>query len=127
MARKDENGVISLSTDGTVHDVSDRLVVAVMSHGMRVFARIDQAAAARDAGIEMGPMELILFGNPAAGTPLMVAHPTLAIDLPLKAVVWEDGHGVVWISYNSSEYLQQRHGLPAPPFGPVAALIESTV
>ncbi|WP_218025714.1 DUF302 domain-containing protein [Capsulimonas corticalis] len=106
---------------------TDRLIEAFQSHGMQIFARIDQAEAARKSGLEMRPMELVLFGNPAAGTPLMVEYPSLAIDLPLKALVWEDAEGVVWVSYNSPEYLQQRHGLPAPPFGPTAALIEAAI
>jgi uncharacterized protein (DUF302 family) len=127
MVSSDGNGVINLRSTRSVAEITDLLVQSFQSHNLQIFARIDQQAAAQKAGLEMRPMELILFGNPAAGTPLMVAHPSLAIDLPLKALVWEDTDGAVWISTNSPEYLQQRHGLPSPPFGPVVELIRAAV
>ena len=90
----------------------DRLVSAVTSHGMAVLARIDHAAAAAKAGMILKPTELLIFGNPKAGTPLMLAAPSIAIDLPLKILIREDGEGKVWVSYNSAAFLQARHGLP---------------
>ena len=86
---------------------------------------IDQAAEAKAAGLAMRPMVLVVFGNPKTGTPLMVQHPSLAPDLPLKALVWESADGKVWLSYNSPEFLQQRHGLDAPPFVPAGNLLQA--
>jgi uncharacterized protein (DUF302 family) len=74
---------------------------------------VDHSGEAEKAGLKMRPTQLLIFGSPKAGTPLMIASPTLAIDLPLKALVWEDADGRVWVSYNSPDYLQQRHGIPA--------------
>jgi uncharacterized protein (DUF302 family) len=79
---------------------------------VQVFAVIDHSGEAGKVGMKMRPTKLVIFGNPKGGTPVMVAAPTVAIDLPLKALVWEDEAGKVWISYNSPEYLQQRHGVP---------------
>jgi uncharacterized protein (DUF302 family) len=78
---------------------------------MTLFARIDHAAEAEKVGLKMRPNQLLVFGNPKGGTPLMVAAPTVAIDLPLKALVWEDEGGKVWLGYNSPEYLKKRHGI----------------
>jgi uncharacterized protein (DUF302 family) len=77
-----------------------------------VFALIDHSGEAEKVGLKMLPTKLVIFGNPKAGTPLMLAAPSSAIDLPLKILIWEDGQGKVWLSYNSPEYLKQRHGLP---------------
>ena len=82
------------------------------SRGLKLFGRIDFAADAEEAGLVMRPTQLLIFGNPRAGTPLMLAEPTVAIDLPLKALAWEDTKGRVWLSYNSSDYLKERHFLP---------------
>jgi uncharacterized protein (DUF302 family) len=103
---------------------------AVTSAGMKVFARIDQAAEARNAGLQMRPAVVILFGNPKAGTPLMVARPTAAIDLPLKALVWEDDRGATWLTFNTPELLVRRHGLEpalASKLAPVGQLLRSAV
>jgi uncharacterized protein (DUF302 family) len=81
--------------------------------GVKVFALVDHSGEAEKAGMAMRPTKLLIFGNPRAGTPLMIAAPSLAIDLPLKILVWEDGDSKVWISYNNPAYLQARHGLPA--------------
>ena len=89
-----------------------------------MFAQINQQRAAEAVGLTMPPMTLILFGNPRAGTPLMQAYPTLAIDLPLKALVWEDPDGRVWVSMNSPEYLRQRHTMADAPFLGVQTLVE---
>jgi uncharacterized protein (DUF302 family) len=88
-----------------------RVERAVAAAGMKVFARIDQAAEARAVGLELRPATVILFGNPRAGTPLMAARPTVAIDLPLKALVWQDDGGVTWLTYNTPSLLVRRHGL----------------
>src|SRR5690242_18972001 len=90
---------------------------------MTIFTRIDQQRAAQAVGLAMRPMMLVLFGNPKAGTPLMQAHPTLAIDLPLKALIWEDAHGQAWVSTNSPEHLQRRHGIAKTPFVGVPELL----
>jgi uncharacterized protein (DUF302 family) len=73
---------------------------------------VDHSGEAEKAGLKMRPTQVILFGSPKAGTPVMVAAPTTAIDLPLKALVWEDAEGKVWLTYNSPDYLQRRHGIP---------------
>jgi uncharacterized protein (DUF302 family) len=77
-----------------------------------VFALIDHSGEAEKVGLKMRPTKLLIFGNPKAGTPLMLASPSSALDLPLKILIWEDGEGKVWLSYNSPEYLKERHGLP---------------
>ena len=79
---------------------------------MQIFAVIDHSGEAEKVGLKMRPTKVVIFGSPKGGTPLMVAAPTLAIDLPLKALVAEDENGKVWVTYNSPEYLQQRHGVP---------------
>ena len=119
------NGIIDLECKHSVAETVERLEVLLQSKGMKIFARIDQAAEANASGLAMRPMVLLVFGNPQAGTPLMIAHPSLAIDLPLKALVWEAADGKVWLSYNSPEFLQQRHGLSAPPFVPVENLLKA--
>jgi len=102
-------------------------VYVIDQAGMTIFTRIDQKAAAQKVGVLMRPMVLVLFGNPKAGTPLMQAYPTLAIDLPLKALVWEDRSGRVWVSTNSPQYLQQRHGMAETPFVGVPALLKGAL
>ena len=80
--------------------------------GLTVFARINFSGDAEKVGLKMHPAQLLIFGNPKAGTPLMIASPTIAIDFPLKALAWEDADGKVWLTYNAPEYLKERHGLP---------------
>ncbi|MFZ0931154.1 MAG: DUF302 domain-containing protein [Syntrophobacteraceae bacterium] len=123
MPASPEIGVINLASPCTVEDTTQRVVRVIEQAGMTVFARIDQQGAAEAAGLTMRPMTLVLFGNPKGGTPLMQAYPTLAIDLPLKALVWEDAGGRVWVSTNSPEYLQRRHGLAETPFAGVPGLL----
>jgi uncharacterized protein (DUF302 family) len=103
-----------------VDDAVARIERAVTAAGMKVFARIDQAAEARGAGLAMRPAVVLLFGNPKAGTPLMVARPTAAIDLPLKALVWQDDAGATWLTYNTPSLLVRRHGLDATLAGRLA-------
>src|SRR5277367_2289025 len=112
-------GMIDLPCTRSVIDTVDRLESLLKAKGIRIFARIDQAAEAKAAGLTMRPMVLLVFGDPKAGTPLMIQHPSIAMDLPLKALVWESTDGKVYLSYNSPEFLQQRHGLDTPPFGAI--------
>jgi uncharacterized protein (DUF302 family) len=113
-----------------VDETVARIERAVTSAGMKVFARIDQAAEARNVGLEMRPAVVILFGNPKGGTPLMVARPTVAIDLPLKALVWQDDRGTTWLTFNTPELLVRRHGLDptlANKLAPAGHLLRNAV
>jgi uncharacterized protein (DUF302 family) len=105
-------GMVHLRSHHSVPETLDRLESSLRAHGLNIFGRIDHSGEAEKAGLTMRPTRVLIFGSPKAGTPLMVAAPTLAIDLPLKALVWEDAGGAVWLSYNSPEYLRQRHGVP---------------
>ncbi len=104
-----------------VKETLDRLEALLRDKGIKVFARIDQAAEAKQMGLQMTPTELLIFGNPKGGTPLMVAEPLSAIDLPLKALAWQDGDGKCWLSYNDSAYLQKRFGLSDHLMKPISA------
>ena len=127
MTTLQEQGIVSVPSRSGVTETAQKLTGIIESRGMTVFARIDQRAAANAVGLDMKPMVLLIFGNPKAGTPLMQMYPSLAIDLPLKALVWEDEAGRVWISYNSPEYLMKRHGLAEKPFQVVEAIIAQAV
>src|ERR1700758_799292 len=105
-------GLVNLPTNHSVDQAVERLKNILQSKGVTLFALIDHSGEAEKAGMKMPPTKLLIFGSPKAGTPLMLAAPSIAIDLPLKILVWEDRGGKVWISYNSSEYLKERHGLP---------------
>ena len=105
-----ENGLATLPSSHGAKKTIDRLVAEVTSNGMTVFARIDHSAGAREAGLELRPTELLIFGNARGGTPLMQANQTIGIDLPLKALAWEDADGKTWLSYNEPAWLAQRHG-----------------
>lgn len=105
-------GIVNLPTHSSVDGTIARLQAMLQEKGIQIFALIDHSGEAKRVGIEMRPTKLLIFGNPKAGTPLMLAAPSIAIDLPLKLLVWEDGNGQVWISYNSPEYLKNRHALP---------------
>jgi len=104
-------GVITKPSPYSVPETMDRLERVLASKGIKVFARIDQAAEAQQAGLTMLPMELLIFGNPRAGTPIMVAAPVSGLDLPLKALAWQDNAGAAWLSFNSPEYFRQRFDL----------------
>jgi uncharacterized protein (DUF302 family) len=113
-----------------VDEALTRIERAVAAAGMKVFARIDQAAEARAVGLELRPATVIIFGNPRAGTPLMAARPTAAIDLPLRALVWQDEGGVTWLTYNTPALLVRRHGLDeslAGKLAPVGDLLRKAV
>jgi uncharacterized protein (DUF302 family) len=124
MSTATESGVLNLASPCSVEETTHRLVNVIGDAGMTVFAQIDQKDAAQAAGVTTRPMVLVLFGDPKVGTPLMQAHPTLAIDLPLKAVVWKDATGQVWVTTNSPQYLQKRHGMAEAPFAAVPGLLE---
>ncbi len=108
-----ENGIVSQPSKHSVDDTVARLRAMLQEKGIAIFAVIDHSGEAKKVGLKMRPTKLLIFGNPKGGTPLMLAAPTTAIDLPLKLLVWEDTAGNTWISYNSPEYLRQRHGFPA--------------
>lgn len=112
MAPAAENGMIHVTSPYSVPETLRRLESLLQARGLAIFGRIDHSGEAEKAGLKMRPTELLIFGSPKQGTPLMVASPTLAIDLPLKALAWEDASGKVWLSYNTPEYLKQRHNIP---------------
>jgi len=105
-------GIVTINSRLSFSQTVERLKTVFQSHGMKVFAVIDQKAEAMTAGLYMPPMVLILFGNPKAGTPLMLAQPLSGLDLPLKALVSEARAGEVLVSFNSTQYIFKRHGLP---------------
>jgi uncharacterized protein (DUF302 family) len=106
------NGLVEVASPFMVDETVKRLESVLAERGVRVFAVIDHSGEAEKVGMKMRPTKLVIFGSPKGGTPVMVAAPSVAIDLPLKALVAEDAEGKVWVSYNSPEYLQQRHGVP---------------
>jgi uncharacterized protein (DUF302 family) len=105
------NGIISQLSQYSVPVTIDRLEAILEVKGITIFARIDQQAEAEKVGLSLCPTQLLLFGNPKAGTSLMVAEPTIALDLPLKVLAWEATDGKVWVSYNDPNYLKQRFSL----------------
>lgn len=105
------DGLTTLRSNHGPQDTMDRLEAAAKTRGMTIFARIDHAAGARSAGLSLRPTELLIFGNAKAGTPLMQAVQSIGIDLPLKALVWQDASGDTWISYNEPSWLANRHAL----------------
>src|ERR1035441_9914814 len=107
-----DRGIIDIPSSYSVPETLARLQSILKEKGVMVFALIDHSGEAAKAGLEMRPTQLLIFGNPKGGTPLMVAAPSVAIDLPLKALAWQDAQGKVWLSYNAPEYLQERHGIP---------------
>lgn len=107
------NGLIQVASRYSVDETVEKLEAAFREKGMQIFALIDHSGEAEKAGLKMRPTKVVIFGSPKGGTPLMVAAPSLAIDLPLKALVAEDAAGKVSVTYNDPAYLQQRHNVPA--------------
>jgi uncharacterized protein (DUF302 family) len=107
------DGLTTIPSVYGAKETADRLEAEIRAKGMVVFARIDRAAGAAQAGLPLRPTEVLVFGNAKAGTPLMQAEQAIGIDLPLKALVWQDANGKVWLSYNEPSWLAKRHGLPA--------------
>jgi uncharacterized protein (DUF302 family) len=125
-----DRGMIDVPSPYSVPETLARLESILKERGVTVFARVDHSGEAEKAGLKMRPTQLLIFGSPKGGTPVMVAAPSVAIDLPLKALAWEDERGRVWLSYNAPEYLQQRHGFPADLLKNIAgasALIQKAV
>lgn len=121
------DGLISLASRHSVEETLQRLESLLQERGIMIFARVDHSGEAEKAGLKMRPTKLLIFGNPKGGTPLMQAAPTVAIDLPLKALFSEDADGRVWLTYNDPAYLQQRHNFPAdllPNIAGVSALFQ---
>jgi len=112
MASDVDNGIVSRPSNHSVVQTVERLQAILQAKGIALFVLVDHSGEAGKVGMKMPPTKLFIFGNPKAGTPLMLAAPSSAIDLPLKILVWEDDQRKVWISYNSPQYLQKRHGLP---------------
>jgi len=108
-----EAGIVTIPSHQSVDRTVEKLEQALQAKGVKLFALVDHSGEAEKAGMQMPPTKLLIFGNPKAGTPLMIASPSIAIDLPIKILVWEDAGGKVWVSYNAPAYLQARHGLPA--------------
>jgi uncharacterized protein (DUF302 family) len=106
-------GLIDIPSNHSVDETVTKLEGILRAKGITLFALVDHSGEAAKAGMKMRPTKLLIFGNPRAGTPVMLAAPSSAIDLPLKILVWEDDQGKVWITYNSPAYLQERHNLPA--------------
>jgi uncharacterized protein (DUF302 family) len=113
MTSNSDNGIITILGHQSVDQTVQKLEGILDAKGVKLFAVVDHSGEAEKAGMQMRPTKLLIFGNPKAGTPLMIASPSIAIDLPLKVLVWEDAGGKVWLSYNAPAYLQARHGLPA--------------
>lgn len=107
------NGIVTVPTLLSVEQAADKLAALIETKQITLFARINFAADAQRSGLVMLPSQLLVFGNPRAGTPLMQAVPTAALDLPLKVLVWQDSDGHVWLSYNATDYLRDRHDAPA--------------
>lgn len=116
------DGIVTRKSSRSVDDTVGKLQELLQEKGIKLFVLIDHSGEAESVGLHMRPTKLLIFGNPKGGTPLMVASPSVAIDLPLKILVAEDEHGQVWISYNSPEYLQARHHLPAELLKNIAVL-----
>src|SRR5579872_1639367 len=118
------NGLVQVASPNSVDDTVKRLQSILTQKGLQVFALVDHSGEAEKVGMKMRPTKLLIFGSPKAGTPLMLAAPSAAIDLPLKILIWEDASGKAWVTYNSPEFLRERHGLP-PELMPNVAVIEA--
>jgi len=112
MAATAENGIVNVPSNHSVDQTVDSLKAILQAKGVNLFALVDHSGEAEKVGLKMRPTKLVIFGSPKGGTPLMQTAPSVAIDLPLKILIWEDAHEKVWVSYNSPAYLQQRHNLP---------------
>jgi len=117
-----ENGLITVASRFSVGETLDRVTTALTKVGLRVFARIDHAGGAKEVGQELRPTELLIFGHPKGGTPLMQDRQTAGIDLPIKALAWEDEEGRVWLTYNEAAWLAARHELGAASSTAVEAI-----
>lgn len=112
MAPNKVSGIVEIPSNHSVDQTVQKLEDILKAKGVQLFAMVDHSGEAQRAGLKMSPTKLLIFGSPKAGTPLMLAASSTAIDLPLKILIREDGEGKVWVSYNSPSYLKERHGLP---------------
>jgi len=112
MTAQKGSGLIDIRSSHSVDETVEKLKGILQAKGIALFALVDHSGAAIKAGMKMRPTKLLIFGNPKGGTPVMLAAPSSAIDLPLKILIWEDAQGKVWVTYNSLAYLQERHNLP---------------
>jgi uncharacterized protein (DUF302 family) len=112
MPLKSDTGIVDVPSNHSVDKTVEKLKGILNAKGVALFALVDHSGEAEKVGMKMPPTKLLIFGNPKAGTPVMLAVPSIAIDLPLKVLVWEDSSGNVWVSYNSPAYLQKRHDIP---------------
>lgn len=124
MTNSTDAGIVSLPSHSSVEATVERLTSMLAAKGVTLFALVDHSGEAHKAGMEMPPTKLLIFGSPKAGTPVMLAAPTAALDLPLKLLVSQDREGRVWISYNAPEYLQRRHQIP-DEFLPVLSVVHT--
>ncbi len=122
MATSQVTGLVSIPSSSPVDEVVERVKSILSAKKVKLFALIDHSGEAASAGLSIESTKLLIFGNPAGGTPLMQASPTAAIDLPLKLLIWRDNAGQVWVSYNSAEYLRDRHHLPEALLSNVAMI-----
>jgi uncharacterized protein (DUF302 family)/uncharacterized membrane protein YidH (DUF202 family) len=122
ISMKTGDGIISKPSQYSVPQTLDRLEALLKTKGITIFARIDHSGEAEKVGLKMPPTQLLIFGSPKAGTPVMLAAPTSAIDLPLKALAWQDSAGKVWLSYNDTAYLQRRFALSDADVKTIAAV-----
>ncbi len=111
MMSSSDNGIINIPSNHSVDETVEKLKGILQTKGVTLFALIDHSREAQKVAMKMRPTKLLIFGNPKAGTPVMLAAPSSAIDLPLKILTWEDAQGKVWLTYNSPVYLQERHNL----------------
>jgi len=125
MDKAADNGIVQKPSNHSVDQTVEKLKAILQGKGVALFAMIDHGGEAAKVGMKMPLTKLLIFGSPKAGTPLMLASPSVAIDLPLKILIWEDTQGKVWVSYNNPAYLQERHRIPAelmPNIGVIEAL-----
>src|SRR5271156_2033922 len=112
MVQASTNGIVRIASAHSVAETVSKLEAMLQAKGVKLFAVVDHSGEAEKAGLKMPPTKLLIFGNPKAGTPVMLAAPSAALDLPLKILVAEDAQGKVWLSWNDPAYLQERHGFP---------------
>jgi uncharacterized protein (DUF302 family) len=124
MAAMSKNGIVDIPSNHSVDETAERLKSILEAKGVTLFALVDHSGEAAKANMAMRPTKLLIFGSPRAGTPIMLAAPSIAIDLPLKILIWEDVGGKTWLSYNSAEYLLERHGVPSELL-PSLAVVEA--
>lgn len=117
-----DSGIVNIASNHSVDQSVEKLKSILQAKEIMLFALVEHSGEAQKAGFTMRPTKLLIFGNPKAGTPVMLAAPSSAIDLPLKILVWEDAQGKVWVSYNSPEYLRERHGFPQELLANIAAV-----